>query len=232
MRLRILLLCCAAIALTVGVATAIAGGNAKKPPPAIDLKGGSYTVSTSILGTVVTGRVQFSINAQKSATGAVAGTLAMQVYGCLTNGAYDPGCSGPDTTLYQLGYTDVKIACLSADKPSGTVWLSGRVLGGDDQRLPAEPHQQEQDIIGQKNMIFVGRLQDINGDHTADNRSLFLNMATTSYPNASTTNGDIETPWFNGTTSGDSACLARDGGPYNEADYRVVNGAANTVQWL
>jgi hypothetical protein len=215
----------------VGVAAAVAG-NTKKPPPLIDLKGGSYTTSVSPVGAVVTGRVQFNINAQESAAGAVSGTLAVQVYGCLTNGTFDPTCSGPDTTLYQLGHTDVKIACLSADKPSGTVWLSGRVLDGDDQRVPAELRQQEQDIIAQRNMIFVGRFQDINGDGTADNRSLFLTLATTSYPNVLTTNGDIGTPWYNGTTSGASACLARDSGTYIQADYQVVNGAANTVQWL
>ena len=103
-RLRILLVCCAALASTVGVSTAIAGGSTKKPPPVIDLKGGSYTVSTSILGSVVTGRVQFSIKGQKAATRAVVRTRAFKVYGCLTNGVYDPLCSGPDTTLYKLGF--------------------------------------------------------------------------------------------------------------------------------
>lgn len=108
------------------------------------------------------------------------------------------------------------------------MWFSGQVIGGDDQRLLAELRQQQQGIIAQKNMIFVGRLQDTGGDGTADNRSLFLTMATTSYPNELTTNGDTGTPWYNGTTSGATACLFRNGSPYDQepTTFRGGGGSA------
>lgn len=233
MRMRILLVCCAALALTVGVATAT---SAKNGPPLINLQGSSYTQTTLPIGVnqVPVGELDFSIDARKLRNGSMNGTLNFQTYGCLTNGSFDPICSGADTTLHELGHEDVKIACLTADGATRTVWFSGQVVAVDDQRIPAELLQQEQGILAQKKLIVVGRLRDTNGDGTADVRSLFLTQATTPYPNALTTGGDIGTPWFisaAGYSSAANACLQRDQA-YLSADYQVVNGSTNTVQWL
>jgi hypothetical protein len=71
MRLRILLVCCAALVLSAWVATT---GTAKNSPK-IDLKGSSYTQATDITGQIVLGKLQFSIGAGQSGSGAAAGTF-------------------------------------------------------------------------------------------------------------------------------------------------------------
>jgi hypothetical protein len=233
MRLRTLLVCCAVLALTIGVVT---GGTAtaKNGPPLISVEGGSYTVTTSITGSQVTGRLDFTIDGRKARDGSMVGSFGLQQYACLTNGSFDPTCSGPDTTLYQVAYENAKVACFAADAATRTVWFSGQVVAVDDQRIPAELLQQEQGILAQKKLIVIGRLQDTNGDGTADVRSLFMTVATTSYPNALTTDGDLGSPWFisaAGYSSAANACLQRDNA-YLSADYDVVNGSTNTVQWL
>ena len=233
MRLRILLVCCAALALTVGV---IAGGAAaaKNGPPLISVEGGSYTQTTSITGSQVTGRLDFTVDGRKARDGSVVGTFGFQQYGCLTNGSFDPICSGSDTTLHQVAYENAKVACFAADAATRTVWFSGRVVATDDQRISAELLQQEQGLLAQGKLIVVGRFQDTNGDGIADVRSLFLTQATTPYPNALTTDGEIGSPWFlsaAGYSSAANACLQRDQA-YLSADYQVVNGSTNGVQWL
>jgi hypothetical protein len=125
---------------------------------------------------------------------------------------------------------------LSTDKSTGTVWFSGLVTAGNDLRLPVGMQQQEQSIIAAGNMILYGRLRDSNGDGSADQRSLFITQATTAYPNAllsSGDNGTIATPWFiNGNaTSAGTACLLHDSA-FQTADYEVVDGPSNQVQWL
>jgi hypothetical protein len=227
--------------ITAAIAMAFAGtaGAAKSAGSKIDVKGGSYTVATSPVGGVVLGRVEFNVDAT-SRDGRVSGSLAVRNFGCLTDGAFDPSCSGPDKTLYQVGFDDVEIDCLVGDATTRTVWFSGRTLQGDDQRLPEELRLQEHGIIAQGNEIVLGRFQDVNGDGSADLRSLFLSMATTPYPNALTEDGAIGSPWYlqrnadlvGGSLNAANACLARNA-MYVNADYEVVHGhRPNTVQWL
>jgi hypothetical protein len=182
----------------------------------------------------VVGELDFSIDARKLRNGSMKGTLNFQDYNCLTDGSFDPLCSGPDKTLHQVAHQDAKIACLTADAATRTVWFSAHVKGLDDQRIPAELLQKEQGILAQGKLIVIGRFRDADGDGTADVRSLFLTLATAAYPNALTTNGTIGTPWFisaAGYSSAANACLQRDNA-YVSADYQVVNGSTNTVQWL
>jgi len=207
----------------------------------IGADGCSYTESTDITGHTVTSQTEFSIGAGAS-NGSASGSFAVQTSGCLTNGVFNSSCSGPDKTLYQLAYNNVNVECLSADASTGTIWFSGRVVAGDDLRLPAEQRQQQQSIIAAGNLILVGRFTDQNHDGIADNRSLFLSMATTGYPNAllqSGDNGTITNPWFlqpiadaaGGSLTAANACLTHDNA-YLQADYKVVNGPLNQVQWL
>jgi hypothetical protein len=232
---------CVALLLVGATILVLAGTAAATKPsgPKIKLQGGSYTLTESPVGGAVLGRVEFSIPKAKSTPGAVSGSLAWKSFGCLTNGAVDPTCSGPDKTLYEVAYADVEIGCLVADETTRTVWFSGRTLQGDDQRLPQELRLQEHDIIAQGNEIVLGRFQDVDGDGSADLRSLFLSMATTPYPNALTVNGAIASPWYlqrnadlvGGTLSATNACLARNA-IYVSADYEVIYGVNNGVQWL
>lgn len=149
------------LALTVGVASATSGV-AKNGPPLIDLQGSSYTQTTLPIGVnqVVVGELDFSIDARKLRNGSMKGTLNFQDYNCLTDGSFDPLCSGPDKTLHQVAHQDAKIACLTADAATRTVWFSAQVKGLDDQRIPAELLQKEQGILAQGKLIVIGRFRE------------------------------------------------------------------------
>jgi hypothetical protein len=231
MKLRLLLVLCAALALTLGVASAFAGKNG---PPLINLEGSSFTQTSNVTGTQVTGQLDFTVDAKEARNGSITGTFASQQYACLTNGLFDPSCSGPDTTLHQVGYENANVACLTADAATKTVWFSAQVTAVDDQRIAPELRQQEQNILAQGKLIVIGRFRDTNGDGIADVRSLFPTGSTSPFPNVLRTNNEIGSPWFIYATaysSAANACLQRDGA-YQSADYKVVNGAANIVQWL
>jgi hypothetical protein len=231
MRLRTLLVLCAALGLTVGVAAAFAGKNG---PPLINLEGSSFTQTSNVVGTQVTSQLDFTVDAKKARNGSITGTFAFQQYACLTNGFYDPSCSGPDKTLHQVGYENANVACLTADAATKTVWFSAQVTAVDDQRIAPELLQQEQNILAQGKLIVIGRFRDTNEDGIADVRSLFPTGSTSPFPNALTTDHAIGSPWFiyaAGYSSAANACLQRDGA-YLSADYEVVSGAANIVQWL
>jgi hypothetical protein len=93
-----------------------------------------------------------------------------------------------------------------------------------------------QQILDDGNLILLGRLSDANGDGIADTRSVFVTEATTGYPNAlvaSADNGTVGGPWWiNGHgTSAANACLLHDDA-YTTADYKVIDGPNNQVQWL
>jgi hypothetical protein len=221
-RIGLALVLAGALCVLVGAPTASA---AKNGPPLINVEGNSYTQSTDPTGRVVTGQDNFSMAAKESRAGSVSGTFTEQLYSVARDG-----------TLTQIGHNDVNVECLSADKTTGTVWFSGLVTAGNDQRLPTEQQQQEQNIISSGNLILLGRFRDTNGDGIADERSLFLTDATTGYPNAlllSSDNGTVTSPWFisGDGTSAASACLLHDNG-YLAADYNVVDGPTNQVQWL
>jgi hypothetical protein len=220
---------CAATIIAALMAPAVVVGHGKHP--SISVQGNSSSVTTGIVGNTVTGRYAVSFHAKLS-NGIVSGTLATKIYGCLTGGSFDPTCSGPDTSLHQLGYQDVEIDCLAADPATRTVWFSGRTLAAEDQRLPEELANQEQQIIANGDEYLFGRLRDLDGDGSADVRSLFLGLARAAYPNAVTIDDSIENPWFiaRGWTAA-SACLDHDAA-FVTADYQVVDGATNWVQWL
>jgi hypothetical protein len=199
--------------------------------PSISVQGNSSSVTTGIVGNTVTGRYTVSFHA-KLRNGIVSGTLATKIYGCLTGGSFDPTCPGPDTSLHQVGYQDVEIDCLAADPATRTVWFSGRTLAAEDQRLPEQLADQEQQIIANGDEYLFGRLRDLDGDGSADVRSLFLGLARTAYPNAVTIDDSIENPWFIAPGwSAASACLDHDAA-FVTADYQVINGSTNSVQWL
>lgn len=201
------------------IATA-AAGNA----PSIEIQGNTYANTTGIRGQVIE-QVQFSMNAQSGGKAPTSGWFEDQFYNVNADG-----------TLSQVSYYNVKVQCLSADKSTGTVWFSGLVTAGNDLRQPAEQQTQAQSIIAAGNLILYGRLHDSNNDGSADQRSLFNTQATTAYPNAllsSADNGTISTPWFisGNATSAASECLLHDSA-FQQADYQVVDGQSNQVQWL
>jgi len=170
-------------------------------------------------------QARFSMSANEAHDGTVSGTFAEQLYNVAQDG-----------TLTQISTNNVNVTCLSADKRTGTVWFSGLVTAGSDQRLPSEQQVQEQQIISAGQMILIGRFRDTNGDGIADERSLFSDHATQPYANAllsKSDKGTISSPWFiNGNaTSAASACLLRDS-DYIGADYIVDQPNKNSVQWL
>lgn len=204
------------------VATATAGAS-KDRPPLIRVNGSSYTNNRVVNGLIR--QTQFSMRATGTPSGEVAGTFSYQLYNV-----------APDGTRTQIASTDAKLACLSADKATGTVWFSALVTAVDDQRLPSEQQTQMQQINNDRNLMVVGRVADTTGDGIADTRSVFITEATTGYPNAlvaSADNGTVTGPWFiNGQgTSAANACLLHDSG-YTFADYRVIDGPTNQVHWL
>jgi hypothetical protein len=221
---RFLLVCAGVAVVALGgaalVATAAAGSN---NAPTIAIQGNTYA-NTVVISGQVTQQIQFSMDAQSGGKAPTSGWFEDQFYNV-----------GQDGTLSQVAYNNVKIQCLSADKSTGTVWFSGLVTAGNDLRL-GDTQQQEQNIIAARQLILYGRLRDSNGDGSADQRSLFITQATTAYPNAylsSGDNGTISTPWFiNGNaTSAATACLSHDSA-FQTADYQVVDGPTNQVQWL
>jgi hypothetical protein len=204
----------------VMVATAAAGSNA----PSIEIQGNTYANTTGITGQVAQ-QIQFSMNARSGGKTPTSGWFEDQFYNVAQDG-----------TLSQVSYNNVQVQCLSADTSTHTVWFSGLISAGDDLRQPASVQQQEQSIISAGKLILYGRLHDGNGDGSADQRSLFVTQATTAYPNAylsSADNGTIANPWFisGNATSAASACLAHDSA-FQAADYQVVDGPTNQVQWL
>ena len=214
----------AAAALAVAalmVTTAAAGSNA----PSIEIQGNTYNNTTGITGQFVAQQTQFSMNARSGGKTPTNGWFEDQFYNVAQDG-----------TLTQVASNNVHVQCMSADTSTHTVWFSGLVTAGTETRVPASVQQQEQSIIAAGNLILYGRLHDGNGDGSADQRSLFVTQATTAYANAylsSDDNGTIASPWFiNGNpTSGATACLQHDG-MFQTADYQVVNGPTNQVQWL
>jgi hypothetical protein len=214
---------CAGALVTSGAASA-----SKKP--LIGVAGSSYTQTLGITGQV-TQQTNFSMSANQAQDGTVSGTFSYQQYNVAANGGL----------LDQVAGYNVLVECLSADKTSGTVWFSGLVTSGFDQQQLAEEQTQEQQIIGARQLILVGRFRDTNGDGIADERSLFVTHATQPYPNALISHSDLGTinsPWFiNGNaTSPANACLNRDS-DYIEADYAVAKAANpahpfGSVQWL
>lgn len=223
---RFLLVCAAVSVVVLGgtavVATAAAGS--KGAAPSIEIQGNTYASSAGITGQNGQ-QLQFSMNAQSGGKTATSGWFEDQFYNVAQDG-----------TLSQVAHYNVKVECLTDDKSTGTVWFSGLVTAGDDLRLGAEVDQQQQTIIAAGNMILYGRLRDSNGDGSADQRSLFITQATTAYPNAylsSGDNGTIASPWFisGNATSAATACLLQDTA-FQTADYQVVDGPSNQVQWL
>jgi hypothetical protein len=216
-----------AAVVALGVAALMVAAAAARPTnnaPSIEIQGNTYANTTGVTGQVVQ-QIQFSMGARSGGKTPTSGWFEDQFYNVIQDG-----------TFSQVSYNNVKVDCLSADKSTGSVWFSGVVTAGNDLRLPAEMQQQEQSIIAAGNMILYGRLRDSNGDGSADQRSLFVTQATTAYPNAllsSADNGTIATPWFiNGNaTSAATACLLHDSA-FNTADYDVVDGPSNQVQWL
>ena len=209
---------CAVAWAVTGTASA-----AKNGPPLINIEGSSYTNNRVVNG--LTRQTQFSMAAKESRDGTISGTFADQLYNV-----------APDGTSTQIAFTNMTVACLSADTVTGTVWFSGQVTAADDQRLPSAAQAQEQQILDDGNLILIGRFADPNGDGIVDTRSVFGTLATTGYPNAfvaSSDNGVITSPWFiNGNgTSAANACLLHDSA-FTAADYKVVDGETNQVQWL
>ena len=215
------------------------GAIAKDRPsgPKIKVVGSSFSESLGVTSSVL-GRLEMTFNA-KSDKGKASGTLSFKNFGCLTAGAYDPVCGGHDTTLHQTGFADVAIDCLVADATTHTVWFSGKTLRGIDLRQPLEGALQEQYIINAGDEITYGRLQDVNGDGSADLRSLLLNQARKPYPNALSFDGAISSTWFQqtfvtllgGPMTSANTCRPRDA-MYLGADYTVITGSTNSVDWL
>jgi hypothetical protein len=218
----------AGVAAILLVAGAVSVATASKTPK-ITITGSSYTQTTDPTGSQVIGEVDFSMNATTSGNGSASGTFTEQVY-TVSNG-----------TPTQVGSTNVNIDCLAANKSTGTVWFSGLVTAGSDQQQPAEEETQEQNIISAGNLILIGRFRDTNSDGIVDNRSLFMTVATTAYPNAlvdpNNDVGTLSSPWYiqGYGTSAANACLLGDNA-YFAADYTVVPSIVNhlttQVQWL
>jgi hypothetical protein len=207
--------------LMVGAAAA----GSRSAAPTVEIQGNTYSNTTGITGQVVQ-QTQFSMNAQSGGKAPTSGWFEDQLYN--VNG---------DGTLSQVAFYNVKVKCMSANKSTGNVWFSGLVTAGDDQRLGGTgtaERQQLQNIIAAGNLILYGRLHVSNG--SADQRSLFVTQATTAYPNAYLSSGDdgtLASPWFisGNATSAASACLLHDNA-FQTADYQVVDGPSNQVQWL
>jgi hypothetical protein len=205
----LLLAICAAAFLTAGEASAA------KNQPLIDVEGSSYTQTSNVTGTQVIQQTNFSMHAKEAQGGTVSGTFSEKLYNVATDG-----------TLTQIASNNVNVDCLSADKTSGTVWFSGVVTAGIDQRLPLEQQTQEQQIVNAGQLILIRRFRDSNADGIVDERSLFVTHAAQPWPNALVSNNDdgtISSPWFisGNATSPATACLDRDS-DYITADYRVV----------
>ena len=111
---------------------------------------------------------------------------------------------------------------------SGHCWFRSAPAG--------EVQAQEQQIIDDGNLNLWMRLSDTNGDGIVDKTSFIVWNATTAYPNAlleSSDNGTVFGPWWitgNGTSAANT-CLLHDDA-YGVADYKVVDGPNNQVQWL
>jgi hypothetical protein len=211
-----------AVCAITGVATGIASV-AKNGPPLINIEGSSYTNNRVVNG--LTRQTRFSLAAKEARDGTVSGTFAYQLYNV-----------APDGTSTEIASTDADVACLSADKTTGTVWFSALVSSVSDQRLPSELQAQMQQIRSDANLIVIGRFADTNADGSADTRSVFVTDAITAYPNALLSSGDdgmVFGPWFiDGMgTSAANACLLHDNA-YTGASYRVIDGPTNQVQWL
>jgi hypothetical protein len=206
--------------------------------PAIGIKGSSFSVSVNAAPTpTVVGRFEVTFDARKNGRKA-SGTLSFRSFGCLTANVWDPGCTGADTSMHQVGYGDVAIDCLVADAPTHTVWFSGRTKRGVDLRLPFEELLQELSIIDNRDEVVFGRLRDSDGDGSADERSLFFSTAKVPYPNALTIDAVDFSPWhlaaydaaIGSPMSSANACTARDA-LYTNADYQVIDGSTNELQW-
>lgn len=213
----------AAVCVVALVATGTASAS-KTSKPLIDVEGSSYTNTPGITGQT-SQQTQFSTAATEAKDGTVSGTFSEQLYNVAQDG-----------TLTEIANNNVNVDCLTADKKTGTVWFSGLVTSGSDQRLPPEQQTQEQQIISNGQLILIGRFRDTNGDGIVDERSLFVAHATQPYANALVLSSDIGTlssPWFiNGNaTSPATACLQQDN-DYISADYRVVHYHGIGVQWL
>ena len=215
----------AALATALLLITATTAGASKTNSPAIQIQGNTYANTSNVTGTQVALQTQFGMSAQIGTTGAASGWFEYQQYSVAQDG-----------TLTQVAFNNVKVQCLSADKNSGTVWFSGTVTAGNDTRIPADEQAQEQSLIAADQLILFGRLRDTNNDGSADQRSLFVTQATMPEPNAylsSADNNTIANPWWIGgnATSPDTACLLHDTA-FQTADYQVVDGPTNQVQWL
>jgi hypothetical protein len=216
------------VALVAAAALMITAGTAgaKSIVQPVTIQGNTYDQVSNVNGTQVIRQDQISMSAQLGSQGPASGWFEDQAY-----------TVGADGSLTQRASFNVKVQCLSADKATHTVWFSGTITAAViDPAQPAEEVQQEQSIIAAGHMILFGRLRDTNNDGSADQRSILAEGATTPYPNAlltSADNGTVWSPWFvNGNgTSADTACLLHDGA-FQNADYQVVDGPSNQVQWL
>jgi hypothetical protein len=87
--------------------------------------------------------------------------------------------------------------------------------------------------VQQGRMAIGGRFRDTNGDGLAEESSIFNDFSTVALPNALSTNGMVAgAPYYPDLAPVDAKtlCHQRDA-MFVAADYRVVNGVTNTVQW-
>jgi hypothetical protein len=208
----------------------------------ISIKGSASSPSTLPTGSgdITVGRLDFAIDAKQTQKGTT-GTYDARIFACLTNGQFDPECSGPDKTFHPIGHQKGMIRCLSANSETHTIWFSGKIteILQHDLRTPPEYNQLIAELVQKGDWIFYGRLQDTDGDGIADNRSFFSEQADHAVPNVITTDGTVWSSGYlnsqgdltGGNLTGSNACLGRDL-LMQAADYVVVNGNENQIQWL
>jgi len=158
--------------------------------------------------------------------------VTFQTYFCQNpNGTVNYECNGPNPNLQLNQQINATVLCYAENTNTRTVWFSAQITGGTaDIRASASSNQGTLSYWAQGYGILYGKFVDTTGDGYADERSIIFDGIDIPVPNFDTQNGDVDAGNMPRTENPATFCQWRDG-MYLEADYTVIDGVNNVVQW-